>query len=254
MTCEFLPIYASNLKRETRKGLKYNPGPRHKDFLCFNRRYRDHRIMFGLMLEKYNLLDKFYFSLDKIRPESGKDFLNCVIEDKYLEVDPRLGLNQEIVDSLYNKLPLVLDTTDFNGLNSTLVTDAISNLYNTSLVHIISETNFFTPVIHQTEKTIKPISNLQPFIMLGSPNSLKSIKDMGFKTFSKFWDESYDIEYDNNVRLLKITELCKTISEWSPQRKIDFTCEVKEIVDYNYNQFMNGRLLELDRWIDKYGN
>ena len=254
MRCEFLPIYASNLKRETRRGLKYNPGPRNKDFLCFNRRYRDHRIMFGLMLEKYNLLDKFYFSLNKVRPESGTDFLNCVIEDRYLEVDPRLGLTQEIVNSLYKKLPLILDTTDFNGLNSTLVNDAISNLYNTSLVHIISETNFFTPVIHQTEKTIKPISNLQPFIMLGSPNSLKSIKDMGFKTFSRFWDESYDTEYDNNVRLLKITELCKTISEWSPQRKIDFTFEVKEIVDYNYNQFMNGRLLELDRWIDKYGN
>jgi len=254
MKCEFMPIYASNLKRETTNGLTYIPGPRNKDFLCFNRRYRDQRLIFGLMLEKYNLLDKFYFSLDKVRPESGKDFLNCVIENRYLEVYPKLGLNQEIVNSLYNKLPLVLDTTDFNGVHPTLITDDISKLYNTSLVHIISETYFFTNIIHQTEKTIKPISNLQPFIMLGSPNSLKSIKDMGFKTFSDFWDESYDDEYDDNLRLIKITELCKTISEWSPQRKIDFTFEVKEIVDYNYNQFMNNRLLELDRWIDKYGS
>jgi hypothetical protein len=90
--------------------------------------------------------------------------------------------------------------------------------------------------------------------MLGSPDSLKSIKDMGFKTFDKFWDESYDNEYDDNRRLIKIAELCKTISEWSSERKIEFTHEVKEIVDYNYNHFINGRLVELDRWIEKYGN
>lgn len=254
MRCEFMPIYASNLKRETRTGLTYTPGPREKDFLCFNRRYRDQRIMFGLMLEKYKLLDRCYFSLDRTQPETGKNFMTCVKEIRHIDMDDRLGLNQQIINSFYKKLPLVLDTDDFNGLHPTNVDETIAGLYDNSLVHIISETNFFTPIIHQTEKTLKPIANLQPFIMLGSPASLKSIKDMGFKTFDKFWDESYDNEYDDNIRLIKITELCKTISEWSPERKIAFTHEVKEIVDYNYNHFMNGRLVELDRWIEKYGN
>ena len=151
-------------------------------------------------------------------------------------------------------MPLVLDTNDFNGLHPTATTDTITNLYNNSLVHIISETNFYTNIIHQTEKTIKPIANMQPFIMLGSPNSLKSIKDMGFKTFSNFWDESYDLEFDHTRRLLKIIELCKSISEWTPERKIEFTHQVKDIVEYNYNHFMNSRLVELDRWIETYGN
>lgn len=254
MRCEFMPIYASNLKKETAPSKTYIPGPREKDFLCFNRRYRDHRLLFGLLLHKHELLDCSYFSLAKYQPENTADFrsiadaINRQLHNNILEISP------ESIYKFDDKLPLVLDTDDFNGLHPTAVTDTITNLYNNSLVHVISETNFYTNIIHQTEKTIKPIANMQPFIMLGSPNSLKSIKDMGFKTFSDFWDEGYDLEFDHTLRLLKVVELCKTISQWTPERKIEFTHQVKDIVEYNYNHFMNSRLAALDKWIDTYGN
>lgn len=254
MRFEFMPIYASNLKKETAQGKTYVPGPREKDFLCFNRRYRDHRLLFGLLLHKHNLLDRTYVSLAKTQPESTADFRSTAHNINKQPHNASLEISSESIYHFNEKLPLVLDTNDFNGLHPTATTDTITNLYNNSLVHIISETNFYTNIIHQTEKTIKPIANLQPFIMLGSPNSLKSIKDMGFKTFSDFWDESYDLEFDHTLRLLKIIELCKTISEWTPERKVEFTHQVKDIVEYNYNHFMNSRLVELDRWIDTYGN
>lgn len=252
MRCEFMPIYASNLKKETDNGKSYIPGPRKKDFLCFNRRYRDHRLVFGLLLDKHDLLNCSYFSLAKNQPETGTSFR--IVAEKITHIDPKLKISLDNISAFDEKLPLVLDTDDFNGLNPIATTDAITQLYNTSLVHIISETNFYTNIIHQTEKTIKPIANLQPFIMLGSPNSLKSVKDMGFKTFSDFWDESYDLEFDHSLRLLKIIKLCKTISQWTPERKIEFTHRVKYIVEYNYNHFMNSKLVELDRWIETYGN
>jgi hypothetical protein len=254
MRCEFLPIYASNLKKETARGKSYIPGPREKDFLCFNRRYRDHRLLFGLLLHNHNLLDCSYFSLAKYQPESGADFKSLAEGFNAQQHNAPLGISLDNISDFFNKLPLVLDTNDFDGLHPTKITQDIARLYDNSLVHIISETNFYTNIIHQTEKTIKPIANLQPFIMLGSPNSLKSIKDMGFKTFSDFWDESYDLEFDHTRRLLKIIEVCKIISQWSPERKIEFTHQVKDIVEYNYNHFMNSRLVELDRWIEKYGN
>lgn len=254
MHCEFLPIYASNLKKETVQGKTYTPGPREKDFLCFNRRYRDHRLLFGLLLHKYELLDHSYFSLAKYQPENTADFRSTADAINKQQHNNILEITSESIYKFDYKLPLVLDTSDFNRLHPTAMTDTITNLYNKSLVHIISETNFYTNIIHQTEKTIKPIANMQPFIMLGSPNSLKSIKDMGFKTFSDFWDESYDLELDHTRRLLKIVELCKTISQWTPERKIEFTHQVKDIVEYNYNHFMNSRLTALDNWIDTYGN
>ena len=254
MQCEFMPIYASNLKKETTRGKVYKPGPKEKDFLCFNRRYRDHRLMFGLLLDKHNLLDHSYFSLAKYQPESGADFRSRAEAINAQQHNAPMEISVDNISAFFNKLPLVLDTDDFNGLHPTAVTEDINRLYDTSLVHIISETNFYTNIIHQTEKTIKPIANMQPFIMLGSPNSLKSIKDMGFKTFSDFWDESYDLEFDHTQRLLKIIELCNTISAWIPSRKVEFSYKVKEIVEYNYNHFMNSRLVELDRWIEKYGN
>lgn len=254
MRCEFLPIYASNLKKETASGKTYVPGPREKDFLCFNRRYRDHRLVFGLLLSKHRLLDRTYISLSKYQPENTADFKSTALAINAQEHNRILEISPIVVNRLWEQLPLVLDTDDFNGLHPTAMTDTINNLYNNSLVHIISETNFYTNIIHQTEKTIKPIANLQPFIMLGSPNSLKSIKDMGFKTFSDFWDESYDLEFDHTRRMLKIVELCNTISQWTPARKIEFTHQVKDIVEYNYNHFMNSRLAAIDRWIDTYGN
>jgi hypothetical protein len=254
MRCEFLPIYASNLKKETAGGKTYLPGPREKDFLCFNRRYRDHRLLFGLLLNKHNLLDSTYFSLSKRQPESTADFRSIALGINQQQHNVVLEITPESILEFDDKLPLVLDTDNFDGLHPTATTDTITNLYNNSLVHIISETNFYTNIIHQTEKTIKPIANMQPFIMLGSPNSLKSIRDMGFKTFSEFWDEGYDLEFNHTRRLLKIVELCKTISEWTPERKIEFTNQVKDIVEYNYNHFMNSRLVDLDRWIDIYGN
>ena len=97
-------------------------------------------------------------------------------------------------------------------------------------MNIINETYFFNNIIHITEKTYKPIAFLQPFILLGAAGSLQHIKDMGFKTFDEFWDESYDTEIDDSVRFTKIVNIVEEIYNWSEQKKIDFSHKIKEIL------------------------
>lgn len=254
LNCEFLPVYSLDLRKEyTDKHFlpsEYNIGHREKDFLIFNRRYRDQRLLIGLLFEKENLLDRVFFSLDKTQPERGTSFREVAQGFVY---DPAWGITNEIFDKFESRLPLILDLEDFNQLNQTLMTVKQRSFYNRSLVHIISETNFFTPIIHQTEKTLKPMANLQPFIMLGSVGSLKGIKDMGYETFSDFWDESYDEEKDDKQRLLKIVDLCKTISAWSKEDKLEFTKKIKPRIEYNYNHFMKGKVVALEKLREKYG-
>ena len=43
-----------------------------------------------------------------------------------------------------------------------------------------------------TEKITKPLFYGQPFIVIGFKNSLKFLKEMGFKTYDDVFDESYD--------------------------------------------------------------
>ena len=43
-----------------------------------------------------------------------------------------------------------------------------------------------------SEKTVRPLVYGQPFITVGSPHLLSALRSLGFKTFSTWWDESYD--------------------------------------------------------------
>lgn len=274
LNCEFMPTYFLDLRIHHLhpefsselypKGYKYPssycPGPRAKDFLCFNRRYREQRILLALLLYKNNLIDKCYISLDKTRPESSDSFKQYVYPNTEHESNhcskmlSKLKIDAFDVEGLDRMLPLQIDTDNFDSIISNQTNDRVIQVYQDSLVHIVSETNFFTSIIHMTEKTMKPIVYLQPFIILGSPYSLKNLKQMGFKTFDKFWDESYDEEIDHAERLLKIIDLCQEISSWDENYKVKFTYDVKEIIDYNYNHFLNGPITALDYWEEKYGN
>jgi hypothetical protein len=86
-----------------------------------------------------------------------------------------------------------------------------------------------------------------------SPNSLKHIKDMGFKTFEDFWDETYDLEVDDKKRFTMIVSLIETIAKWTEEEKTQFTFKVKDIVDYNVAHLNTMQDIEIDNLIEKYG-
>ena len=54
-----------------------------------------------------------------------------------------------------------------------------------------------------------------PFIVYGSPFTLKSLRELGFKTFSPFIDESYDETISPFRRMQKITKEIKRLCSMS---------------------------------------
>jgi len=254
MHMEYFPIFRidqCDVKPALNSITEYKVGPRKKTFLCFNRRYNDHRLMLYLKMHKLGLVNDSYYSMDKSQPEANRSFIdNC----KYLlSRYPDMGLDSKDVLAADMKLPLVLDNPNFNSypMEQGLSTQ---HLYDDSLVNIVNETYFFNNIIHITEKTYKPIAFMQPFVLLGAPGSLQHVKDMGFKTFGEFWDESYDLEKDHKLRFNKIVDVLSNISSWPEHVKIDFTYAVKGILEYNANHLNTMKNIEIDNLVEKYGN
>lgn len=171
---------------------------RDKHFLMFNRRLRPHRYYSILMFDKLSILDKFDISFDF---ETCKTYELTADQYKYHGSDDELlnelleqnkkvesgELTKRIID--YDDLPNVWGF-NFEQKES----------YLNSYIHIISETNFYEKGLYLSEKTWKPMGQLQPFIMMGPANSLELIRSYGFKTFDGFIDESYDKIEDNEER------------------------------------------------------
>jgi hypothetical protein len=256
MQMEYFPVFRidkCNVQQAMTESVivKYQPGPRKKTFLCFNRRYNDHRLMLYLAVVQQGLIDQCYYSMDKTQPEANRTFVeNC---KSLLNRFPDMDLSSADVLAADKLLPLVLDNPNFSRYPMEHSVDPVKHLYDTSLINIVTETYFFNNIIHITEKTYKPIAFMQPFILVAAAGSLKHLKDMGFKTFSEFWDESYDQELDDKQRFRKIAELIKLISEWPEHVKIDFTYVVKDIVDYNVAHLNTMQDIEIDNLVEKYG-
>jgi hypothetical protein len=256
MQMEYFPVFRidkCNVRQAMTESviLKYRPGPRKKTFLCFNRRYNDHRLMLYLAVVQQGLIDQCYYSMDKTQPEANRSFIeNC----KYLlSRFSDMGLVSDDVLAADKLLPLVLDNPNFSRYPMEHSVDPVKHLYDTSLINIVTETYFFNKIIHITEKTYKPIAFMQPFILVAAAGSLQHLKDMGFKTFGNFWDESYDQELDDKQRFRKITALIQSIADWTEEEKTEFTFKVKDIVDYNAAHLNTMQDIEIDNLVEKYG-
>jgi hypothetical protein len=207
---------------------------RNKHFLCLNRNsQRPHRYYLSLFFEKENLYKKSLFSLLMNLHENNFEKL------KYLE---------HYKSSVLSKIPMELDTQDrLKSIEGFHVGNTFfKEHYLDSYFHIVTETCFTDGQIFFTEKILKPIMCLQPFIVLASPNYLKKLKGLGFKTFDSIWDESYDEIVDNEDRLIKIFDLILKISEWTIEE-----CEknYKSVLDICiYNREHLSKFWEIDEF------
>ena len=105
-----------------------------------------------------------------------------------------------------------------------------ASLYNNSWLEIIPET-CSDSLYFFTEKTAKAIGTKTPFLVVSTPGYLQYLKSLGFKTFEKLIDESYDSEPDLELRILKIVDQLKNIIKTGSQ---NFFNNSKDICEHNY--------------------
>ena len=226
--------YVSDVVRETDATFH---DLRPKKFLCFNRNMRPHRYILAYIAKKHNILPSSIFSF--ISHLSDESAIRKIIEGYTGE-----NISQTELTDVINTVPLEIDTDHLDqGAKSGF--QAVDNnkkeFYQNTYIHLTSETSFFGDPDDEpffSEKTFRPIANLQPFIMIGDVYSLRFLKKIGFKTFHPVIDETYDLETDHNQRMRLIEKEIVKLNNMSQRELHDFYHSLLDILIYNRNHFI----------------
>jgi hypothetical protein len=90
-----------------------------------------------------------------------------------------------------------------------------------------------------SEKTFKPVAMKHPFIVLSVPHFLDKFRELGYKSFSPWINEDYDLEHDDATRMMKIVRETERLSNLSPEELKDFLTAMRDICEHNYQLLIN---------------
>ena len=193
-----------------------------KKFLCLNRRMNFQKYQIIEELFNKGLLKDTRFTWVQNSVPSNKICKELILEHN-IDIDDFKSIQLE-GDVMYG--------SDLSRNDEFLFT-INPNWYYKSKVNIITETMLYKNSIHLTEKTWKAIYLGIPFVIY-SPSRyyLKTLRDMGFKTFNSVINEDYDNILGND----KITQIINGAEELVT---IYNTPEVLEICKFNQELYFN---------------
>lgn len=196
---------------------------------------RDHRVLFLYNVFKHEL-DNNYISAPRVCPYENVDISQIAL--KYNNIYPDIEQVFKSAD-----LPRL-----FEGEDTQVMTSCWLGNYaeaQDSLVYVPTETLYFGRRTHITEKTFKAIALEMPFVLVAPAHSLEYLRSYGFQTFSSVFDETYDAETDDIVRVEKVTKLLKDLDNLSPKERQSIHRACLPIVEHNYNHFYKGGLTDV---------
>jgi hypothetical protein len=206
-----------------------------KHFLCFNRKPHDHRVyIFAEVMTNPKLKDKTIITLGNKNIIPGQDFKQAI--RRFINPTYKFGSDRlfDFIDNYDGNNDYTYDIDTFEVEQSNKIN---LDAHFKTFCNVVTETITAKDTLFFSEKIIKPIFTLQPFIIIGNKGSLKKLKEYGFKTFDRWWDESYD-ELDFQTRFEKIVEIMEEISLWD-DAKIEKTLEeMHETLVYNFNMIL----------------
>jgi len=213
-----------------------------KHFLCLNRVSRVSRLlMFAVIASNPKLESKSILTVGNLanspEPSNPHKFISLNINLKGEKLTGQESNNiparlQNFLNSYdWNKRKHVLD--NFDDKNKALSINL--DFHKSTFVNIVTETLQSKETLFFSEKIFKPIYMLQPFILLCSPYSLRELKKLGYKTFDRWWDESYDEEENLISRVLKIEKILKKLSNLTPDELFALTADMEETLIHNYS-------------------
>ena len=208
---------------------------RNNKFMIFNRRLRDHRIvLISLLGNKFIENNLVSYDMDMNHNDTSSEFFKSRLNGTLID------LAVENLKEIYekNKKSII----DFDDINSVLGFGyEVHKPYLDSYIHICTETNFYEPGIYFSEKTWKPILNLQPFINVNYQGALKHLKEMGFETFHPFINEEYDNILDPKKRIEFIYNEITRINNLPINEIHDWYHGIQDILVYNQNHALQHR-------------
>jgi hypothetical protein len=174
------------------QGLDTKHYPKRLMFDALLGRQRRHRNFVFDRINNSGLSDQFVTSYQGLT--RWHEFLETAfVKDSYVMTGTDAleahGTNHEIKFGRHN-IPLyaIIPIETYNSTAYTLVTETQPENIGSS------------PLVFFTEKIVKPLVALRPFVVFSVPRYLETLQSLGFRTFGDVIDESYDQEQDDQRR------------------------------------------------------
>jgi len=130
-------------------------------------------------------------------PAKPGDMIELGIDQLFWKLSSNNSLDVPAIQRLCNfisSLPHDRGSNWSRTNQQSTVDNDIMSWYNNIFVDVVCEKMITGETFFPTEKTARPLATKTPFLIMASPNYLKNLRRLGFKSFSQFWDESYDYQ------------------------------------------------------------
>jgi len=217
---------------------------RSKKFICFNKQPRSHRLQIFSEIQKRKLRDKchlsFYYEYKSLRlqklkelyPDSDLSADVSLIKHYKSEFPIKLTMqdNQSNMHNLNHDDELLFKSALFSLVTETLFNNSIDYTNRDSVQHI-----HCYPCSFHSEKIWNAIRAKHPFIVASTPNFLQSLREIGYKTFHPYIDESYDTVQDDQLRLNMIMDQVERLCNMDDSKTREWLTNIHRITKFNYD-------------------
>lgn len=199
-----------------------------KKFFCFYHRPTAGRLGLASYLDQNFKED----TLIHFSASTEVDNLNQFEFDKLLGYDINSLAN---AGKFVQSLPKLLSSPDrYTYRDGYYYDDPLTNFYKDIFIDVVVESHVSGKTFFPTEKTLRPMWLKKPFIVFGSKNFLEYLRQMGFRTFGDFWDETYD-GYETKHRYKKILILLNELSKKTYQELETMYWDMQYSLEHNFN-------------------
>jgi len=227
-------------------GARYHLAPRSRAYTGLCRIDKLWRKVFMSDLWSYDLHKQGYFSYTQHLLGSEDNYYECALRNSYLtECQPR-------VDRFIAAGPFRVDDLDTHAHNTykqnmtDLYTDSYFNIVLETMIDVDDSSGQFV-----TEKTLKPIFNNQFFVMVSSADHLRHLRDLGYKTFGRCIDESYDSNTNNQDRFESVLDLTKSLIRSGQDNLHRLYQDLAPEIQHNAQVFQSGMAHRLVAVVDR---
>jgi hypothetical protein len=204
-------------------------GKRERKFLCYNRRHKEHRTLVVNELKKRDLLKHGFVSYGPVLDQNCIDDIMRITSDQHF----------------LNMLPMTFDERD---LEINFAIDFGVKDHMESYFQIVTESWWSnTKNTFFSEKVFKPMLGMQPFFLVSTPESLVQLRKNGYKTFSKWFDESYDNHYNKEERIFKIIGEVQRLCSLSEEELQSMLIDMLPTLKHNFKTIeLNSKKIDLE--------
>jgi len=238
--------------------------PIDKRFSVLSRNYSSWRLSLYIQLLKTGSLEEhFNYTFNNINPYQNtvfdlehirKDLSDLKITETEQVTQWFTGIPYATKENVLEKLASeVYDLILTSGIN--LIVESHFDPFWTAHGHRGYDPQVFSPAF-PTEKTYKPIACKRPFIAVTTPYFLQEFKNLGYKTFHPYIDETYDTIKDDSQRMQAIVKEVQRLSSLSRDEFLELLENCKEITEHNFKIMEKNKekflLTEKFQWVDQY--